>query len=363
MKNLLILTDWKNYFSSKFIGDITLHRKVNIEIEIIADYLRRFFHVELHHYHELDLTKNYKGWFVIYASSEERGLFYKGFIEDVLLKLVYDGAFLIPDFRYFRAHGNKVFQEIIRKQFKDEDLKNINSDIAGRLDELQSDKYKYPVVLKQSSGSGSIGVRLAKNRAELKRIAAQLSYVRYNDQFYTRYKDIVYSKLGWKLKTVLYNFLKRSQRMENPRGFFNTNKFIVQNYIPDLDSDYKVLYYYGKYYVLHRMNRDNDFRASGSGKFSFPEDVVGIKQILDFARKVKNEIITPMISMDIGYCTGGRCYLIEFQCIGFGAYTIQYAEWHFEENDIGEWYRVDGKDNIEMETARAINAFIKERYG
>jgi len=47
------------------------------------------------------------------------------------------------------------------------------------------------------------------------------------------------------------------------------SKFIVQEFIPDLSNDWKVLVFWDKYYVLRRKNRPNDFRASGSGLFSF----------------------------------------------------------------------------------------------
>ncbi len=353
---ILILTDWREYFSSKFIGDAKCHEKVNIDIEKIAEVLENNFDVVLQKYQDLDLNKNYRGWYVIYASSEERGLFYKGYIEDVLLKLQYDGAVLIPDFRYFRAHGNKSFQEMLRKQFKNPKLRNIESDIVGRLNELNTDKYTFPCVVKSASGSGSLGVRLVHNPEELFKESQKLSFVKYIDQYYTRAKDIVYSEFGWKIKIVIYKFMKRSQSYRNPGSFFHANKLVIQNYIEGLDSDYKVLYYFGKYYVLRRMNRQNDFRASGSGKFVFPSEISEIETILNYAKEVANELYTPMISMDLAL-GGGIPYLIEFQCLGFGPYTIQYAEWHFEFRD-NHWIKVNGRDNIEVETARSIEKYI-----
>ncbi|MBE6070121.1 MAG: hypothetical protein E7211_20890 [Clostridium lundense] len=356
-RNLLLLTDWNYGFASKFVGDSNYHEVVNMDIDRMSGLLSEDFEVTVKRYQELDLSKCYRGWYVVYASSEERGMFYKDYIEDVLLKLLYDGAVLVPDFRCFRAHGNKAFQEMMRKQFKNASLRTLDSDIVGRLEELNSDKYDYPVVVKTASGSGSIGVRLAHSKGELRRIVKQLSFVRYHDQHYKAYQDVAYSKIGWMIKTAVYRAKKKSQTTENPSGFFHANKIVIQTYADGLDSDYKILYYYGKYYVLHRMNRVRDFRASGSGLFTYPENVEEIKSVLSYARTAAEEIDAPMISLDIARGKD-RLYLIEFQCLNFGPYTIQYAQWHFECDETGEWRRVEGQDDIEAETVRSIKEYI-----
>ena len=137
------------------------------------------------------------------------------------------------------------------------------------------------------------------------------------------------------------------------------NKIIIQDYIEELTGDYKVLYYFGKYYVLKRLNRDGDFRASGSGKFSFPSDVEDVRNVLDYAKRVADEFNTPMISIDIAQNKKG-CYLIEFQFICFGPYTIQYSDWYFEyDNNCNEWKKVDGKSDIENEIGRSLREYIE----
>ena len=361
-KKLLVLTDYRGYFSSKFIGTKEFHQKVNINVDRIKEILEESFEVEVYKYQDIDISKNYNGWYVVYASSEERGLFYKSYIEDVLLKLMYDGAILVPEYKFFRAHGNKSFMEMLRLQFKDIGLRTISSDIYGRLEELDTNKYdgRFPLVIKSSSGSGSLGVKLANNESELKRAVKDLSYVKYNDQFYSPLKDIVYTKIGWKIKTILYSLIKKSQRIDNPSGFFYTNKYLIQNYVPNLQSDFKVLYYNNKYYVLKRETRDNDFRASGSGKFSYPENIEELIPVLDYAKRVTQCVGAPMISMDLAL-KDGVGYLIEFQCVGFGVYTIMYADSYYEEKN-NEWVKIESNSDIELETARSIKEFIKDNY-
>jgi hypothetical protein len=61
-------------------------------------------------YAEIDFRDmNFKDQYVLYQSSEDRGLYYKSYIEDMLLGMQLQGAILIPGFHAFRAHHNKVF--------------------------------------------------------------------------------------------------------------------------------------------------------------------------------------------------------------------------------------------------------------
>lgn len=46
-----------------------------------------------------------------------------------------------------------------------------------------------------------------------------------------------------------------------------------QDYIPDNDSDIRIVVIDGKAFGLKRFVRKNDFRASGSGKFAFEKEL------------------------------------------------------------------------------------------
>jgi len=79
--------------------------------------------------------------------------------------------------------------------------------------------------------------------------------------------------------TLSANWRERlSERLSRKRipGYvkrsLHRRKFVVQNFIGGLTHDYKVLAYGKKYYVVRRDNRPGDFRASGSGLLSWPEE-------------------------------------------------------------------------------------------
>jgi hypothetical protein len=122
-----------------------------------------------------------------------------------------------------------------------------------------------------------------------------------------------------------------------------------------LTGDYKVLVYWDRYYVLHRDNRPNDFRASGSGRFTYPkEPPFGL---LAFARRVFEHFQVPMISLDIAMAADTPL-LVEFQFIGFGTYTIEKSDWFFQW--AGErWERVTRPSVLEAEAVRSITIYVE----
>jgi glutathione synthase/RimK-type ligase-like ATP-grasp enzyme len=130
-----------------------------------------------------------------------------------------------------------------------------------------------------------------------------------------------------------------------------SNPVIVQSFVEGLKGDYKVLFFGGKYYAMYRKNRDNDFRASGSGRFF---EVPGEQQegLLGFAAKVTSEINFPVIGMDIGY-DGVSYHLIEFQMIHPGTSALQRSKYWHEYKD-GKWIRMNGISDLEEEFSRSV---------
>jgi glutathione synthase/RimK-type ligase-like ATP-grasp enzyme len=350
----LILKDYRDFFATKFIG--TKEKHVGSSIDV--NRLKKLFEnkdcfVSINEFSDVDFTKDYSNWYVIYASSEDNGGFYKEYIEDVLLMLLEKGAILIPSFSYFRAHSNKCFQEMIRCNFKDDLLKNPKGLAIGHYKELNLiiDKISYPAVAKISYGSGSRGVMLAENSSELKRVVKKLMTHRYFD-----FSQSIYIQLGVFCKRLLRILTNKRRNNEKVFSAMRSNKIIIQEYIPNLNGDQKVLYFGGKYFVLCRENRDHDFRASGSGKFLFPQQIKDVKNILDFSRRVVEELKMPIMSLDIGENKNG-CFLLEFQCLYFGPYTLQYAPICYEFND-NHWSSTNGAFDLEEEYVRSILLYI-----
>lgn len=340
MKEILLLVDNENRFQLS-MNENHVYESMDI-IKLSQIFKEWGWNIRVFKFSELDLDQNFYNRIVLYQSSEKQGGFYKSYIEDLIYYLEKKGACVLPKYEYLKAHHNKVYMELMRKCFSDNDLKTIKSYCFSSSDEALAFTPLFPVVLKTAAGAGSYGVKLAQNEKEYKKIVKELSRVYYYDSVATMVKAFI--------KKLLFVKYKSNKRIAE-------RKFIVQTFIKNLKGDYKVLYFGGKYYTLYRENRDNDFRASGGGKlFPVPDDEN--IPLLNFARKVIREIDFPIIGMDIG-CDGERYHLLEFQMIHLGPYTLQFSNYYYIEDNSG-WRKIEGKSDLEYEYARSIVEYINK---
>lgn len=344
MRKLLIVKDYKNAFWQTFPPGHQHSRSLDVK------FLKTFFTnagyiVQVTSYPEFDFQENYKDCFVIYGSSEDPIGGTKDYMEDVLLWLQEQGAILLPAFKYFRAHHNKVFMEMLRYNFSNEKLKNIRSKTFRSPDDIQDLSFNYPVVIKSASGAGSSGVFLAKNKMELFTYAKHVSKI-----------PSLHAHMIWFLRRVKRIIDKR----EPPPSRFNV-KFIIQDFIPNLPGDYKVLVFGDHYFVLHRLHKKHDFRASGAGIFAPPNENE-LNAVLDYAKFCVQEIMAPCISLDIAI-SENECFLFEFQCVSFGFKTMSWAKDFYEyNNETQSWHKKSFQQTPEEEFCYAVNKFIQENY-
>lgn len=303
---------------------------------------------------DIDYADNvWHGTPVLYTSLEDPELYYKSFIEDVVLGLEMAGAWLLPCYYYLRAHHNKVFLEVLRKNKGFNAINNIHSTIYGVPSECKAriDSFKFPLVLKPAAGASSTGVTLVNNETELLETIDRISKVNY-------------PILSKKVKQ-LHSFVRRVKRSFRPFSTSSNkstlvtyrNKFIVQQFVRDLNNDYKILIYGDKYYVLKRDNRENDFRASGSGHLSWPALLP--KGILDYAKEIYDHFDVPYVSLDIAN-NGREYFLIEFQFLMFGTFTLEKSPYYFQKIS-DEWIKIDGFSEIEKEFVSSVCDYISRK--
>lgn len=349
MNNILILKDKRGYVA----GSKTKGKKCMLDAEMLKKNFLEMNEgeVEIKSIHELRFPTKYDGWWVIYPSSEDPGLFYKDYIEDILLRLRMDGAILLPKFELFRAHHNKVFMELYRTTMTEE-FNTIESECFYGLDDFAKNvagNIKFPLVLKTAAGSGSAGVSIAGDMKSAESKIQAMSKQLYYDHENSRKK-----KLRHFFGKIRMNIFKQ-EYIDPP---VMKKKMLAQTYIQGLDCDYKVLVFGEKYYMLRRGVRENDFRASGSGKFEFPDKLGTLEEkVLGYAARAYELIDTPLLSIDIAY-DGKECHMLEFQCVNFGPYTLQYSKSYFSRDENGVWMKHTGESNLEKEMATAILRYI-----
>jgi glutathione synthase/RimK-type ligase-like ATP-grasp enzyme len=352
LKKLIILVDNKSGFQiSK--PDFKYFRSMDVE-KIKGLFTARNFDVGIRKFHELDLTEDFRGNYILYQTSESAGSFYKRYIEDLIFHLEYKGAVALPRYEYLRAHHNKIFMELMRFRFTDDSLKTVKSRCFGSWEDAQYYQPEFPVVIKQSSSSGGAGVFLARNRSEYNKYLKRAGKVITSQSVAGLFID--FFKILFK-KITKYLYPSRSKYAKYDTTSIS-KPLIVQTFINGLKGDYKVLVFGRKFYSMYRKNRDNDFRASGSGRFyDVPEEES--EGLLAFAKKVTWEIDFPILGLDIGF-DGQRYHLLEFQMIHHGTSALQRSNfWHEYQQD--KWVRIDGTSDLEEEFSEAINNFINDK--
>lgn len=334
--NLIVLLDYKGRFESKYTA--TPYRS-GMDLELLKSRFKDLgIKVKFQYFSDLDFKKLEDSTY-LYSSYEDKNGLYKSYIEDVVYGLTINQKKLIPEYKYLKAHNNKVFMEILRDSLFKIEENDLESKHFGTLQDFLNFKkpIEYPVVSKPAAGSKSKGVSLSKNLNELLNNLKKISR-------------------NFELKNYLHDKIRTRRHQKYISNSFHKHKFIIQKYIPNVQGDWKILIYGKRFYTLFRESRDNDFRASGSGKLIFKEDIN--ERILDFAEEIKSKLNTPIVSLDIAFIEG-VCYLLEFQVLYFGTYTIEYSSLFYEKiNKL--WVIKREKSELEKVYADAIYDFLLE---
>lgn len=346
-KKIHLLLNYKGDFGNKF-NAIPYHSGYdkNMLSETFANY---GFEAVYLYPSEIDFRDDsIKKNIYLYSSMEDYLEQYKLYLEDILYALSLKGAIVLPEYKFAKAHHNKVFMEILRDMSQLKSIKNIHSLNFGALEEFEKSfdqsLCNSSWVIKSASGASSIGVKLSCNRDELYHSIDKLSYI--EEPLSRRFREIV--------REFKYKDYKKTSK--------NRRKFIVQNFIEGLSNDWKVLVFGDKYYIVERPTRKGDFRASGSGKsnYHFGKSADIPDGIFDFAKQIYKSFNVPMISLDIAQ-KNGEFYLLEMQFVAFGNSGHYYSREYFYQ-DGTEWKTKDNTQTIEEVYVQSIVEYIKTQY-
>jgi glutathione synthase/RimK-type ligase-like ATP-grasp enzyme len=343
MAKIIALTDYKGLFGSKH--DSIPYRS-GMDKELLKKHFSRYdFEIEFMPFSKINFRENdYKEKIIIYTSQEDPGYYYKNYIEDIVYGLEQCGAVVLPSYKFLRANNNKVFMEILRDSLLKDNA--IHSHYYGTLSEIlnEMDKLKFPLVIKSFAGAMGTGVFLAKKKTDLIKIIKKISGV-------SKIKEV----LKEKLRTIKY------------KGYIpDTNyryKFVIQNFIPDLENDWKVYVMGEKYYVFYRpVFKKRGFRASGGGydNYFYGMQAKVPDGIFDYARGIFNLLNVPNASLDI-ISKNEKFYLLEFQCVYFGTAGIlkKYSNEYFMFKN-SNWVAENNEGDIEKVYAESIVSYIEK---
>jgi len=308
------------------------------------------FKVERYSFHQIvNRQDRIKDSVIFYTFSQKMNR--RSYIIDLIHYLDDGSNIFIPSSELLQCHENKGYQELYKKKINFTSLKAF---YFSSVEEIQHYDIIFPVVLKTVDTSNGKGVFLVQNYRQLVKhiqhferqgMLTKIDLVRRKyfrrKKFYKEYPD--------------YN--NRIDYFEYRDYILKEKNFILQEFIPDLKSDHRVLVLYDKYYVMKRFTREGDFRASGTKIQDY--NVEFDLDLMNYAKEVYDQFDTPFLSMDIGIHQK-KYSLFEFQAVHFGLNVFVKTKGYYT-LDNGDWKFIEAKSTIEKEMAEALIKYIQLR--
>jgi glutathione synthase/RimK-type ligase-like ATP-grasp enzyme len=151
---------------------------------------------------------------------------------------------------------------------------------------------QFPIVFKLSTGAGSANVQkiMNKNEAiELTKTAFRKGFVSYlsHNSLKKGKRKINKSVLWWLKEIVLYGRYNVPSKVQWKPEF---DYILFQEFLPDNQFDTRITVIGDRAFGFRRLNRENDFRASGSGIIDYDPhqvDLACVKIAFEVSQKMK----------------------------------------------------------------------------
>ena len=197
-------------------------------------------------------------------------------------------------------------------------------------------------------GAGAANVRLVKSRSEARRLA-RVAFGRGFSQFdrwgylkdrYQKWKD---GKIDW------FHLLKSCGRLAVPTEYARMHGrekgyVYFQEFIPDNAFDIRIIVCGKRAFGIKRLVRENDFRASGSGRILYAREEFD-ERCVRIAFDVNRKVRAQSLALDFVFDAGNHPLVVELsygyvlavykdKCPGFWDENL---EWHDGFFDPQEW--------------------------
>lgn len=343
MNSKLVILHGKN----EFFGQ-TRKPWVSMDLKaLISGFRRHGFDVANYEYQEV-INQNFeiKNSIVFYSFSQRENV--REYIKDLIYHLSSFDNILVPSYDLLLCHENKGFQELLKKRIG---IKSLECKYFDDKDGIKFDDIRFPVVLKKVDGSNGKNVYLIRSLEELKQ---KLNKFEHLDKLSKL--DLYRRKHLRKNKSYEHypNYSNRKDYDEYKDYIIKRDNFVIQEFVPNLEYDYRVLVMYDKFLVTRRLNKENDFRASGAKRYDFTFETD--PDLLNFCRNIFSKFDTPILSMDI--CKSENNYfLIEYQAIHFGINVVVRSKGYYK-FDNEEWKFFENNNVIEEEIVYSVTSYL-----
>jgi glutathione synthase/RimK-type ligase-like ATP-grasp enzyme len=267
------------------------------------------------------------------------------FAKQLLYSVEFSGKIVFPDFKTCWHFDDKVGQKYL---FESLNLPLANSyvfyDKSSALNWIKTTSF--PKVFKLRGGAGSANVKLVNSLKQAKVLINKAFGVGFSQND---------AKVGLKERwrkyrlgmTSFLTFIKGFIRFVYPTLFARVagkerGYVYFQDFIPNNNSDIRVIVINKKAFAIKRMVRENDFRASGSGNILYDKklfDENTIQLAFEFAEKLQGQ----SVALDFVYDNGmpkvvevsyGFVEKVYDPCVG---YWDREMTWHEGKFDPCKW--------------------------
>lgn len=262
--------------------------------------------------------------------------------KSLLFSLEQSGMRVFPDFNTAWHFDDKVGQKYLLEALQIDLVKTwvfYDTETAKQWIEQTS----FPKVFKLRGGAGSQNVQLvhaAKEANALVKKAFGKGFPAYDG-----WESLQERVRKWRLgKANATEVVKGIVRLVQPPRYAKVmgnemNYLYFQEFIPNNDSDIRIIVIDGKAFGIKRMNRENDFRASGSGFIRYEKDQID-EVFVQEAFAIHKKLNAQCIAYDFVYDANKKPLLIEIS-YGFANAGYNDCTGYWDENL--NWY--EGKFN------------------
>jgi glutathione synthase/RimK-type ligase-like ATP-grasp enzyme len=344
-KSIFLLTGYEHFFGQ------TRKPWVSLDTDLlVANLNRKGYSVEeIPFHHVMNHRIEIRDAIVFYTFSQRDNL--RNYIKDIIFNLSNNNNLVIPSYELLLCHENKGFQELYKHDLGISDLKY---QYLSSKRELEFYQINYPVVFKMITGSNAKGVYLVHSRQELEKVIKKMEPV---VKLFQRFDFVRRRYLRNKFFPEYPGYSMRLDYRLYKDYITQEICFILQEFVPDLYFDYRVIIMGDRYYVSKRLTNKGDFRASGAKHFTFDFPIPS--KLLDYSQAIISKINNPTVALDIGE-KNGEFHLFELMATGFGINAIVKAPLHYIKHE-GKWIEERTFLNIETLIADAWHKHISER--
>ena len=240
--------------------------------------------------------------------------------KQILFALEHTGFIVFPDFNTAWHFDDKVAQKYL--------LERINAPMVSSyafVDKKESLKWvettSFPKVFKLRGGAGSANVKLARTRKQAIKLVNKAfgKGFRQYDKWQNLKDRIQKYKSG---KTSFFDVMKGIARLNIEPDFSKTigserGYVYFQDFIPNQDSDTRIIVIGNRAFALKRMVRDDDFRASGSGEFYYERELFD-ERCIEISFSINKKIKSQSLAVDFVFNENNDPLVIEIS-YGFAA--------------------------------------------